>query len=96
MGEWEIGQALVQFGAAGLIGWMWLSERRWAQAREKQLSEAHERLMRERIGLGAVVEIVKDNTRAMTALEHGQRAIAGLIDRMGAHEGGGSVDRLRG
>lgn len=82
MVEMEVGQALVQFGVAGLIGWMWLSERRWAQAREKQLSEAHERLMHERASQGVLVEIVKDNTRAMAALEHGQRAIAELIARM--------------
>lgn len=62
--------ALAQLGAAGLIGWMWLAERRAAATRERQLGDAHERLMQERPQLSALLEVVRDNTRALSALEH--------------------------
>jgi hypothetical protein len=74
--------ALAQAGAAGLIGWMWLAERRAAAARDRQLSELHDRLMQERTSLSAVLSVVRDNTRALTALETGQRALASILDRL--------------
>lgn len=85
--EAEIAAALAQFGAAGLIGWMWLSERRAASERERQLTEAHDRLVRGAEDRAALLEAVRDATRAMVALEAGQRALAALIER-GAHAKG--------
>lgn len=79
----ELTSAIAQLGAAGLIGLMWLTERRAAAAREKQLSDAHERIMHERTHLAALLSVVTDNTRALTALEAGQRAVAGAIERIG-------------
>lgn len=60
---------LTQFGVAGLIATMWLVERRAASTREKQLAEAHDRLVESRAHLDALLAVVKDNTRAITALE---------------------------
>ena len=60
---------LTQFGVAGLIATMWLVERRASSAREKQLAEAHDRLVESRAHLDALLTVVKDNTRAITALE---------------------------
>ncbi len=60
---------LTQFGVAGLIAAMWLVERRAGAAREKQLAEAHDRLVESRAHLDALLTVVKDNTRAITALE---------------------------
>ena len=37
--------ALTQFGVAGLIGWLWITERRAAGARDRQLEALHTRLM---------------------------------------------------
>jgi hypothetical protein len=74
--------ALAQFGAAGLIGWMWLAERRAAAARDRQLAELHERLMQERPHMAILLEVVRDNTRALTALDLGQRTLAGLLERL--------------
>jgi len=79
MGETEMLGALAQFGAAGLIGWMWLSERRSASVRERQLAEAHERIMQERAQFAALIDVVNANTRALTAMESGQRALGELI-----------------
>jgi hypothetical protein len=84
MPDLTIASALAQFGAAGLIGWMWLAERRAAGARERQLAELHERLMQERPHTGLLLEVVRDNTRALTALELGQRTLTGLLERLGS------------
>lgn len=61
--------ALAQFGAAGLIAWLWLTERRSAVDRERQLTQAHDRLVRSRSELSLLVSVVRDNTRALTSLE---------------------------
>ncbi len=74
--------AIVQFGAAGLIGWMWLTERRSAMTREQQLSETHARLLRDRETLEVLVAALRDNTRASAAIEAGQRAIADAMARL--------------
>ena len=74
--------ALAQFGAAGLIGWMWLAERRAAATRERQLTELHERITQERPQLTTLITVVQDNTRALSALESGQRAVAAALERL--------------
>mgnify|MGYP001791203191 FL=1 len=73
---------LTQFGMAGLIAWMWLAERRAGLARERQIEEAHHRLLGERESLGVVVGVVEANTRAMVSLELAQRELAGLLRDM--------------
>ena len=77
----ELASSLAQFGTAGLIGWMWLTERRAASARERQLSEAHERLLLERRTMDLVVTALNDNTRVLTALEVGQRTLSTFLER---------------
>ena len=68
---------LTSFGAAGLMGAMWLWERNNSRSREEQLSAAHVRVMGDRIQLDSLVEIVQQNTQAMTRLssliEHAQK-----------------------
>ena len=80
----DLAASLAQLGAAGLIGWMWLSERRAAAARETQLRELHERLMQERPQLAVLLAVVRDNTKALTALELGQRGLAAAMERLAA------------
>ncbi len=79
----EIMGALTQFGVAGLVCWMWLTERRASSERERQISETHRALMQQRDEREGLIEVVRDNTRAMTALEVGQRGLAGVIERVG-------------
>jgi len=81
--EPELTATVAQLGAAGLIGWLWLAERRAAAARETQLRELHDRILQERPQIAALLAVVRDNTRALTALEAGQRAIAGVVERVG-------------
>jgi len=73
--ELDLLASLAQFGAAGLIGFMWLTERRHAQARDQQLTEAHDRLLEQRLQLEQLVRVVGDNTRALTRVEEAQRAV---------------------
>ncbi|MEL6499234.1 MAG: hypothetical protein AAF937_12930 [Planctomycetota bacterium] len=80
--ELEVAGAIAQLGAAGLIGLMWLSERRAASERERQLTEQHERLKRDRTELSVLVSVLESNTRALASLESGQgRLIAALEHR---------------
>lgn len=59
---------LTSFGAAGLMGAMWLWERNNSRTREEQLTAVHDRVMSDRVQLDALVEIVQQNTQAMTRL----------------------------
>ena len=81
--EAEVTSTLAQLGAAGLIGWMWLTERRAAAARETQLRELHDRLLQERPQITTLLSVVQDNTRALAALEAGQRTMAAVLERVG-------------
>lgn len=87
--EAELAGAAAQFGVAGLVAWMWLAERRAAADRERRLMEAHERLRQDRPRLAVLVEALRANTRAMTALEAQQRRLACAIERLA----GGSDER---
>ena len=73
MMETELISAMAQFGVAGLIGWMWLSERRSAAARERQLEQAHERIMNERLHVEVLVNVAGGVQRALSDLEAAQR-----------------------
>ncbi len=75
--------ALTQFGVAGLICWMWLVERRASAERERQISEAHRAIVEQREERGGLIEVVRDNTKALAMLEGSQRELIGAIDRFG-------------
>lgn len=92
MVEPEVMTHLVQFGVAGLMAWMWLTERRGAAGRERAIEEAHARLMEERTELGLVMEVVRENTRALVALEGVQRSLVRLVERLDAGDRSASVD----
>ncbi|MCA9293996.1 MAG: hypothetical protein KDA20_09305 [Phycisphaerales bacterium] len=66
-------------GTAGLIALMWLSERKSSTERERQLTESHERIMEQRVQLDALMTLVRENTRAVTALEAGQQEIVRVL-----------------
>lgn len=76
--------ALAQFGVAGLVCWMWLAERRAASVRERQVSELHERLMRERRETDVLIAALGDNTRALASLEACQRGLMAMLGRLRA------------
>ncbi|CAN5762403.1 hypothetical protein BH11PLA1_BH11PLA1_22070 [soil metagenome] len=84
MAEMEVIAALTQFGSAGLIGWMWLTERRGAAVRESQLTGAHEKLMTQERQLDVLVRALEDNTRALVTLEVGHRGLTDLLRDLGS------------
>lgn len=56
---------LPSLGVAGLMGLMWLWERRTSQKREQQIDEAHARIMADRIQLEQLILIVRQNAEAL-------------------------------
>lgn len=78
---------LAQFGVAGLIGWMWLTERRAAESRNQQLSEAHTQLTQDRTTITALLKALEDNTRAITTLESTQRMLLESMNQRSSPKG---------
>jgi len=72
---------LASFGAAGLMGALWLWERRLSRSRETQLSEAHVKLIQQRGLLGVVANLVRRNTAALTALQQTQHELVHLLSQ---------------
>ena len=70
-----------QLGAAGLIAFLWLTERRAAAERERQLAEAHAVAVGQRVELEQLQRVVQDNTRAIALLEASQQRLAGALER---------------
>jgi hypothetical protein len=59
---------ITSFGSAGLMGAMWLWERRTSRQREQQLDEAHTRIMGDRVALDQLIGVVRANAEAMSKL----------------------------
>lgn len=75
----ELAAAITQFGTAGLIGWLWITERRSAAERDQQLRAVHEKLVQERAGFEVVVKALTNNTRALAGVEAAQRELAQAV-----------------
>lgn len=74
--------ALTQFGAAGLIGVLWILERRHAAVRDRQLDEAHRKIVTSERDLEALLNVVKENTKAINTLQQSQIHLISLFERM--------------
>src|SRR4051794_90896 len=80
-------------GMAGLMGAMWLWERRTSRQREQQLDEAHARILGDQLQLDQLLDVVRKNTEAITKLSTAQdQLIARLtappaMARVGISEG---------
>ena len=59
---------LTNLGVAGIMGAMWLWERRTSRVREQQIDEAHARIMADRVMLDQLMEVVQRNTEAMARI----------------------------
>jgi len=75
----ELITILAQFGAAGLIGFLWIAERRHNATREQQLTEAHQKVVKQDRDLEALLTVIKDNTRAIQSLEQTQRDLVTAV-----------------
>lgn len=56
------------FGAAGIMGAMWLFERRQGHKRDTQLDDAHARIMADRLLLDVLLKVVQANSEAISRL----------------------------
>ncbi len=74
-----------RFGVAGLMGAMWLWERRTSQKRENQIDDAHARIMGDRVQLDRLMSVVRQNAEAITRLSATQHQ---LLRQLGRDEGG--------
>ena len=75
----DLAPTIAQFGVAGLIAWLWVTERRSAGERERLLGEAGRRLEAERIGLRTLLDALGASTRALASLEATQRELIGAL-----------------
>ncbi len=64
---------LTSFGSAGLMGGLWLWERRLSRLREFQLSQSHERIMRDEQRLSRLIRVIEQNTTAVASFTETQR-----------------------
>jgi hypothetical protein len=69
-------------GAAGLMGAMWLWERKLSRDRDQQLVQSHERIMRDEQRLDKLTEVVEHNTTALTRFEEVQRLQTDVLQHM--------------
>ena len=82
----EAGDALSQLtslGAAGIMGAMWLWERRTSGQRDQQLDESHARILGDKVQLDQLIEVVKNNAEAMTRLGTVQDQLIRTLERKG-------------
>lgn len=78
----QILQSCTQFGAAGLMGTLWVWERSMSRRREAQLNAAHERLISEKQQLRELMRIVHRNTRAIERFDQTQAQLRELLERI--------------
>ena len=77
---------LSSLGAAALIGTMWLWERRQSNAREKQLDDAHARIMADGVKLEALMDLVQKSTETLAKLVTQSDSISRKMDRGGGEK----------
>jgi hypothetical protein len=73
---------LTSLGASGIMGAMWLWERRTSRQRETQLDEAHSRILSDRVQLDELIRVVEQNSEAMSRLTASQEQ---MIRQLGPH-----------
>jgi len=75
MGLFGVVSDLASLGAAGVMGAMWLWERRLSRAREEQLSNAHERILRDEQRLDQITRVIEQNTTAFVRFTETNREV---------------------
>jgi hypothetical protein len=59
---------LTNLGVAGIMGAMWLWERRTSRVREQQIDEAHARILADRVMLDQLIDVIQRNTQVLSEL----------------------------
>ena len=66
---------VMNLGVAGLMGAMWLWERRTSRQREEQIDEAHARIMTDRVELDQLISVIRQNAEVLTRLSSAQEQL---------------------
>jgi hypothetical protein len=74
-------EQLTSFGIAGLMGAMWLWERRNSQKREQQIDDAHARILGDRVQLDVLMSVVRQNAEAISRLSATQEQFLRQLER---------------
>ena len=74
---------LTSLGAAGIMGAMWLWERRNSQKREQQIDEAHARILGDRVQLDQLMSVIRQNAEAISRLSATQEQLLRQMERSG-------------
>jgi hypothetical protein len=72
---------LASLGSAGLMGAMWLWERRTNRQRDQQLEQAHTRILADRVALDQLIHVVRNNIEAVTRLCATQEQLVRKLER---------------
>ena len=72
---------ITSFGVAGLMGAMWLWERRNSQKREQQIDDAHARILGDRVQLDVLMAVVRQNAEAISRLSATQEQLLRQMER---------------
>ena len=70
---------ITSMGAAGVMGAMWLWERRASAQRERELTESHERIKRDEQRLDKLTQVVEQTTAAITRFQQTQQEMTAVI-----------------
>ncbi len=73
---------LTSFGAAGLMGAMWLCERKLSRTREQQITEAYQRIQRDEQKLTCLTNVVDKNTAAIVRFIEQQKEQTRILHEM--------------
>ena len=73
--------SVASLGAAGMMGAMWLWERRTSQKRESQLDDAHARILGDRVQLEQLMGVIRQNAEAISRLCTTQDQLLRQLDR---------------
>jgi hypothetical protein len=72
---------LTNLGAAGIMGAMWLWERRTSRQREQQIDESHARILGDRVQLEELISVVRQNTEAMARFSAAQEQLVRQVGK---------------
>ncbi|WP_428387613.1 hypothetical protein [Mucisphaera sp.] len=79
---------IAQLGAAGVMGLLWVWERNLSGKRERELTEAHTKLMSRELALHEVVELVRQNACALERFEQTEQRLARAVELLAERIGG--------
>lgn len=75
-------EAFLEFGVAGLMGFLWVWERAYSRRRERQLNDAHERIVERDEKLSVLIGLVRRNTAALVQFQQTQRHLIDVLESL--------------